>query len=101
MGKCIGILPDDGMISAPVDGTVTSVAKTKHAITFTAADGRQILVHAGIDTVTLGGRGFDVYVKEGASVSAGDPVMKMDLDAVRGAGLSTVIVTAVMPPGQT
>ena len=101
MGECVGILPENGDIYAPCDGIVSGIAQTKHAITFTAADGRQILVHAGIDTVTLGGRGFDVYVKEGASVSAGDPVMKMDLDAVRGAGLSTVIVTAVMPPGQT
>ncbi len=92
MGKCIGILPDDGTISAPVDGTVTSVAKTKHAITFQTEDGRELLLHAGINTVRLGGDGFTVFVEAGDIVSVGQKVMTMDLDRIRTAGLSPIVI---------
>jgi len=92
MGKCIGILPDDGTISAPVDGTVTSVAKTKHAITFRTEDGRELLLHAGINTVRLGGDGFTVFVEAGDTVTAGQKVMTMDIDRIRTAGLSPIVI---------
>lgn len=94
LGDCVGILPENGNIYAPCDGVVSGVAETKHAITFTASDGRTVLVHAGLDTVTLGGRGFTVHAKPGDSVARGDLVMEMDLETIRAAGLSPMVITA-------
>ena len=95
LGDCAGILPENGNIYAPCDGVVSAVAETKHAITFTADDGRRILLHIGIDTVHLAGRGFALRVKEGDAVSAGDPVMVVDLDLIREAGFSPIVITAL------
>ena len=94
LGECVGILPENGKIYAPCDGVVSGIAETKHAITFTASDGRKILVHAGIDTVSLGGRGFTVFAKTGDPVKKGDLVLEADLDVIRGAGLSPMVITA-------
>lgn len=94
MGKCIGILPDGNSIYAPCSGTVSVVAETKHAVAFTAADGRGILLHAGIDTVKMNGEGFTVFVRPGDTVQAGDKVMEMEVEQVRTAGCSPVIIVA-------
>lgn len=94
MWQCLGIMPENGTIYAPCDGIVSGIAATKHAINFTSTDGREILVHVGIDTVSLNGRGFTVLVQEGAAVSKGDIVMEVDLDVIRAAGLSPVVVVA-------
>ncbi len=94
MWQCVGIMPENGNIYAPCDGTVSGIAATKHAMTFIAADDREILVHVGIDTVGLDGRGFEVLVQEDAAVSKGEIVMKADLDVIREAKLSTVVITA-------
>ena len=95
LGECLGIMPDNGMIYAPCDGVIDHVADTKHAVTISADDGRKILVHAGIDTVTLGGKGFAVHAKEGDRVKQGDLIMEEDLDVIRKAGLSPIIITAI------
>lgn len=94
LGDCIGILPDNGTIYAPCDGIVSSIAHTGHALSISAADGREILVHAGIDTATLGGKGFTIYVQEGSKVSTGDIMMEADLSVIREAGLSPIVITA-------
>ena len=94
MGECIGIMPVNGKIYAPVDGTVSVITDTKHSIIFTAADGRQVMIHAGLDTVKLNGKGFEVFVNEGDSVSAGDRVMEMDLEVIANEGLSPIVVMA-------
>ena len=96
LGDCVGILPENGMVYAPCDGVVSGIAQTGHAITFTASDGREVLVHAGLDTVTLGGRGFTVLTKAGASVAKGEPVLEMDLAVIRDAGLSPMVITVLM-----
>ena len=95
LGDCVGVIPDNGTVYAPCSGVVTGVAETKHAVTFLASDGREILVHAGIDTVKLNGRGFTVCVAAGTAVSQGDKILEADLDVIREAGFSTVIITAV------
>lgn len=92
LGQCLGILPENGTVCSPCDGIVTSVAGTKHAMTFRTAEGTELLLHAGINTVTLGGRGFTLLVRSGDTVSAGQEVMKMDLDLIRGSGLSPMII---------
>ena len=94
LGECVGIIPENGNIYAPCDGIVTGVAETGHAITFETADGRNILVHAGLDTVTLGGRGFTIIAKAGDAVKQGDLVLQMDLDIIQDAGLSPMIIIA-------
>ena len=94
LGACMGIMPENGNIYAPCDGVVSLVSETKHAITFSASDGRRILVHVGIDTVKLAGKGFTLHVKEGDPVSAGDLIMVVDLDLIREAGFSPVVIAA-------
>ncbi len=95
LGECFGILPENSAIYAPCDGVVSGVAETKHAITFTASDGRKILLHAGIDTVKLGGKGLQVFVKTGETVAKGSKVMEADPEVIRAAGLSPMIITVI------
>ena len=93
IGSCIGILPESGRILAPCDGTVVEIADTCHALTFRTSDGMEILLHVGIDTFTLGGEGLDPLVEEGKTVTRGQPIMEADLDRIREAGLSPIIIT--------
>ena len=76
LGEGIAIEPSDGLFCSPVDGTVETIAETKHAIGFAADNGLEILVHVGLETVSLNGEGFEILVKEGDRVKAGQPVAK-------------------------
>ena len=95
IGSCIGILPENGHILAPCDGTVLEIADTNHALTFRTGDGMEILLLAGIDTFTLNGEGLRPLVAEGESVRRGQPVMEADLDRIREAGLSPIMITVL------
>ena len=95
IGSCIGILPDDGRILAPCDGVVSEIADTAHALTFKTADDMEILLLAGIDTFTLNGEGLRPLVAEGETVTRGQPVLEADLDRIRAAGLSPIIITVL------
>lgn len=95
IGSCIGILPDDGHILAPCDGAVMEIADTRHALTFRAADGMEILLLVGIDTFTLNGEGLRPLVAEGETVSRGQPVMEADLERIKAAGLSPIVITVL------
>ncbi|GAB5348645.1 hypothetical protein TMRO357_02314 [Alteriqipengyuania sp. 357] len=75
-------------IQSPCDGVVAAVATARHAVTIETADGRQILIHCGIDTVALDGLPFAILVSEGDIVATGDPLMRVDLAAVARAGKS-------------
>ena len=90
LGEGIAIEPSDGLFCSPVDGTVETIAETKHAIGFAADNGREILVHVGLETVSLNGEGFEILVKEGDRVKAGQPVAKADLALIRERGLKTI-----------
>lgn len=90
LGKGIAIEPSDGLFCSPVDGTVETIAETKHAIGFAADNGLEILVHVGLETVSLNGEGFEILVKEGDRVKAGQPVAKADLALIRERGLKTI-----------
>ena len=96
MGRCIGILPSNGSIHAPCKGTITMVADTLHAFSIRTETGTDVLVHVGIDTVSLQGRGFECLVEPGDAVEADEPVMRVDLDAIENAGLSPIVVVALM-----
>ena len=90
LGEGIAIEPSDGLFCSPVDGTVETIAETKHAIGFAADNGLEILVHVGLETVSLNGEGFEILVKEGDKVKAGQPVAKADLAFIRERGLKTI-----------
>ena len=79
LGDGIAIIPVDGKIVSPVEGEVSTVAETGHAYGFTSKDGLEILVHVGLETVSLNGECFKVYVKPGDKVKAGDLVAEVDL----------------------
>ncbi len=96
LGPGCGIEPTGKTVYAPFDGTVTSVAQTLHAVGLTSTDGIEVLIHVGMDTVEMNGKGFKGLVKEGDTVKAGTPLLKIDLDAIRAAGHPTataIIVT--------
>ena len=90
LGEGIAIEPSDGLFCSPVDGTVETIAETKHAIGFAADNGLEILVHVGLETVSLNGEGFEILVKEGDRVKVGQPVAKADLALIRERGLKTI-----------
>lgn len=96
MGDGVALIPEEGKIYAPVAGTVTSIAKSKHAIGITADDGFEILIHVGLNTVKLKGAPFELKVTEQQQVREGELLMEFDLEAIRQAGLeltTPVIVT--------
>lgn len=82
MGDGFAIEPEDGLIVAPADGSVINVFPTRHAISFLTNDGREILIHFGIDTVNLKGEGFKVFVKDGEEVIAGQPLILANIDFI-------------------
>ncbi len=94
MGDGFGVEPKNGIVYAPVSGTVTSVFPTKHALGLLTDNGLEVLVHMGIDTVDLKGAPFTVNVKDGDKVSAGDVIAQMDLAAIKAADKQTTIIVA-------
>ena len=94
MGDGFAVEPENGKIVSPVAGKVTSIFPTKHALGLVTDNGLEVLVHIGLDTVSLEGKPFDVKVTEGQTVAAGDLLVEANLDAIREAGreTSTVVV---------
>ncbi|MHC4039388.1 PTS transporter subunit IIBC [Streptococcus sp. KHUD_017] len=92
MGDGFAVEPSNGNIVSPVSGTVSSIFPTKHALGLVTADGLEVLVHIGLDTVSLEGKPFDVKVSEGQAVAAGDLLVKADLGAIQAAGRETTTV---------
>lgn len=94
MGDGFAVEPANGNIVSPVSGTVSSIFPTKHALGLVTEAGLEVLVHIGLDTVSLEGKPFTVHVAEGQKVTAGDLLVTADLDAIRAAGreTSTVVV---------
>jgi phosphoenolpyruvate-protein phosphotransferase len=90
MGDGVAIHPTGSTIHAPCDGVVVALHAAGHAVTIRNEAGAEILVHTGLDTVTLGGKGFRPLVAEGASVSRGDPLIEFDIDAVGRAATSLI-----------
>ena len=90
LGDGAAIIPKDGKIFSPVDGELTSIAESKHAYCFRSDDGLNVLVHFGLDTVTLDGKGFTVYEKEGSRVKAGQLIAEVDLKVLEKANLNPV-----------
>ncbi len=95
MGKGMAIEPTEGKVFAPVDGTITVLAETGHAVGLLSDDGAEILLHIGIDTVELKGEPFTAHVKQMQEVKKGDLLMDVDLAAVKAAGKATTTMVII------
>ncbi|MEY8700723.1 PTS system trehalose-specific EIIBC component [Streptococcus ferus] len=96
MGTGVLVLPSEGELVAPVDGVVSVLFPTKHAIGLVSDDGVELLVHIGMDTVNLEGKGFEAHVKQGDHVKVGDKLISFDIETIKEAGYpveTPVIVT--------
>lgn len=93
LGKGFAIEPEDTIIKAPIDGTVKAIFDTGHAIGLQSKGGKEILIHIGIDTVSMNGEGFHTLVKQGQEVKLGEPLVEISLEKIKVAGkISTVMV---------
>ncbi len=93
LGAGFGVMPEKGIVYAPVNGTVSMIFPTGHAIGFTTESGLEVLVHIGIDTVTLNGKGFTVLKNPGDKVHTGEEVIRFDMETLKDAGLDPTVIT--------
>lgn len=96
LGWTMGINPSDGIVYAPFNGKIEQAADTGHAVGLVSEDGLEILIHVGVDTVEMGGVGFDMKVKEGDEVKAGQMLMTFDRKAIADAGHPDIAVVIVL-----
>ena len=92
LGKGVGINPETGHVYAPFSGTIGAVADSGHAIGLTDQDGREILIHVGIDTVAMEGKGFSPKVKQGDVVKAGQEILSFDREMIKKAGYKDTVI---------
>lgn len=83
MGDGIAVIPENGVLVAPCDGQIINVFPTKHALSLTDKNGKEILIHVGLDTVALKGEGFTSYVQDGEKVKQGQKLMEIDFDSIK------------------
>lgn len=100
-GDGLGIDSTGDIIVAPCDGDLTLVFKTKHAFAMTLENDIEILVHIGIETVSLNGEGFEQLVEQGTTVKAGTPIIKIDREFIKSKGLSLVTPVLITNPDIT
>lgn len=90
LGKGVAVVPSEGKVFAPADGEIAMVFETLHAVSMNADFGAEILIHVGLDTVTMKGEGFTGHVKAGDKVKKGELLLEMDLEKIKAAGYDTV-----------
>lgn len=96
LGKGAAILPEKGLVTSPVKGTLTMIFDTLHALSLESDDGAEILIHVGMDTVQLGGKHFKALAQAGDRVEVGTPLLEFDMDAIQKAGypiVTPIVVT--------
>ena len=89
LGKGVAIVPSNGRVVAPVDGEISVLFETKHAVSIKSEEGIEILIHIGLDTVKLKGEAFTTYVKVGDKVKAGDLLIEFDIEKIKSSGYDT------------
>lgn len=100
LGDGIAIVPEDCVIAAPCDGTVSMLAETLHAFGMTRDDGLELMVHIGIDTVALKGEGFEALVSQGDQVKKGEPLIRFDAAFMKEKGIDMTTMLILLNPGQ-
>lgn len=100
LGKGVAIIPECGKVYAPADGQITTIFPTGHAVGMTTESGVELLIHVGIDTVSLQGEGFKIIAKEGQTVKKGDLLLDVDLDQVQVAGYDIITPVIVCNTGE-
>lgn len=90
LGKGIAVIPTDGKVYAPADGVITTVFSTGHAVAMTTTEGVELLIHVGLETVTLEGKPFKIHTSMDAKVKKGDLLLEADLKAIEEAGLKII-----------
>lgn len=95
LGDGFAIVQEDSMIKSPVNGTVELMYETGHAVGLSTDDGKEILIHIGIDTVAMNGEGFHIIAKTGQNVKCGDPLVEVDFEKIRKAGKSDSVIVIV------
>ena len=95
MGKGVGIMPSEGKLYAPCDGTVEALFPTHHAIGLTSKDGVEVLLHIGVNTVSMEGKGFEAHVTQGKKIKRGDLLITFSMDAIKAAGYDTTVMMVV------
>ena len=100
LGDGCAILPEDGNIYSPVDGVISSIAETRHAYGFLSRDGVEVLVHFGLETVSLGGEGFRSLKKEGDEVKKGEKIAEVDLALLKEKGISLLTPVLICNAGE-
>ena len=98
VGAGLAIMPEDDVIVAPVDGELTLVMDTKHAFAMTLDNGIELLVHIGLETVTLNGEGFEQLAQAGTKVKAGTPIIKVDRAFIKSKGLPLITPILITNP---
>lgn len=96
LGKGMAVIPEEGEVYAPFDGTVETIFETKHAIGLTSKDGVEVLIHIGLNTVELGGKFYELHVEAGQEVKAGQPLVSFRMEEIKKAGYditTPIIVT--------
>lgn len=95
LGVCCGIEPEEEMIYAPANGTITHVAETGHALVLVTESGLELMIHIGIDTVEMNGQGFEILVKPEEQVQKGQNLLKFSRSAIEAAGHSDMVIYVV------
>ena len=94
MGKGLAIQPESDEVRAPIAGTISMITVSKHAIGITSSDGIELLIHVGLDTVKLNGKGFELLISENEKVDVGQPILKFDANYIKEQGYD--IITPVL-----
>lgn len=100
LGQGVAIIPSDGKVVAPVNGVVTTLFPSLHAIGILSDEGVEVLIHIGLNTVQLEGRGFEACIKQGDRITKGQTILKFDIDVIKEAGYSVVTPIVVTNSSQ-
>lgn len=95
VGQGFAVIPEEDIVRSPIEGTVTTVFETKHAIGLTSDDGIEVLLHVGIDTVNLKGKYFNSFVKEGDRVALGQELLQFDYMQIENAGYENTVIMVI------
>ena len=95
LGPGCGIIPAEGLVWAPFHGTVEALPDSRHAVGLRSEDGMELLIHVGVDTVEMNGKGFEAYVQVGDTVEKGERLLSFSLDEIEKAGYNNTVAVIV------